>query len=133
MFGALDISTSGLVAQRTRLDTVAANVANANTITQDGVTNSPFRRRIAILTTGDGRGNSGGVHVKRIELDDSPFVARIMPNHPMADENGVVWHPNIEPINEQINAIDASRAYEANITAAEATKRMIANSLTLLS
>ena len=63
MFGALDTSTSGLVAQRTRMDTIAANLANSSTVTTDGVTNSPFQRRIALMTTGDGRGNQDGVHV----------------------------------------------------------------------
>ncbi len=133
MFGALDISTSGLLAQRTRLDAIAANVANASTITTDGATNSPFRRRMVILAPGDGHGNAQGVHVKTILEDPAPFNKRIMPGHPLADDNDVVLHPNIEPIIEQINAMEASRAYEANIITAEATKRMIANTLTLLS
>ena len=133
MFGSLDISTSGLEAQRTRLNTVAANIANAHSITQDGVTNSPFRRRIALLSQGDGKGGQG-VHVKEILLDQSPFRAEYSPSHPLADpQTGMLYRPNIESINEQINAMEASRAYEANITAAEATKRMMANVLTLLS
>ncbi len=132
MFDSLNISTSGLTAQRARIDTAAANLANANTITTDGVTNSPFRRRIALLTAGDGRGGPG-VHVKEIIEDQGPFSKKYMPSHPLADDAGYVLHPNIESINEQIDAMEASRAYEANIVAAEGTKRMIANTLTLLS
>ncbi|MEM7577843.1 MAG: flagellar basal body rod protein FlgC [Planctomycetota bacterium] len=133
MFGSLDISASGLEAQRIRLNTVAANIANSHSVTQDGVTNSPFRRRIALLSEGNGQGGAG-VHVKEIALDQSPFRETYAPNHPLADqETGILLRPNIESINEQVNAMEASRAYEANITAAEATKRMMANALTLLS
>ena len=133
MFGALDISTSGLIAQRTRLDTISANLANRGTVTMDGVTNSPFQRRIAILTAGDGRGNAEGVRVKEILLDQAPFRERYQPNHPLADEAGYVKYPNVDPIIEQINAIEAARSYDANITAAEATKRMIQGSMSLMS
>ncbi|MEM8781677.1 MAG: flagellar basal body rod protein FlgC [Planctomycetota bacterium] len=133
MFGSLDTSASGLEAQRIRLNTVAANIANAASVTQDGVTNSPFRRRIALLSEGNGQGGDG-VHVREILLDDAPFRQTYAPGHPLADpETGILLRPNIESINEQVNAMEASRAYEANITAAEATKRMLANGLTLLS
>lgn len=133
MFGALDTSTSGLVAQRTRMDTIAANLANSSTVTTDGVTNSPFQRRIALMTTGDGRGNQDGVHVAEIMLDPAPFRQRYQPSHPMANDDGYVSYPNIDSIVEQINALEAARSYEANITAAEATKRMMQSSLSLLS
>ena len=134
MFGALDTSTSGLIAQRTRLNTIAANLANANTVTHDGVTNEPFRRRIPLLAPGDPSTNDpAGVHVAEIELDPAPFRRKYQPGHPLADGDGYVKYPNIDFIVEQINALEASRSYEANIAAAEATKRMMQASLDLLS
>ena len=134
MFGALNTSTSGLVTQRTRLNAIAANLANANSITHDGVTNEPFRRRIPILSPGDpSTGSAGGVHVKAVHYDQAPLRLKYEPGSPFADPEGYVKYPNVDPIVEQVNAIEASRSYEANVTAAEATKRMMQVSLDLLS
>lgn len=133
MFGALDISTSALVAQRVRLDTINANIANQHAIEDAAGNYAPFRRRIPIFAPGDpATGNGMGVHVKEIELDRGPLRRVYEPTHPFADADGYVKYPNIEPANEMINALEASRAYEANITAAEATKGMIQSSLRLL-
>ena len=133
MFGSLDTSTSALVANRIRMETVAANVANANSITDENGENNPFRRRIALLAAGDPTsGRSQGVHVDEIVYDDAPFQLKFEPNHPLADTEGYVKYPNINPIFEQVNALEISRAYEANIQAAEATKAMMQTSLRLL-
>lgn len=133
MFGSLDISTSGLVAQRTRLDVIASNMANRDSIVDADGNHNPFRRRLAILSPGDpATGHAQGVHVQEIALDDSPFIQRYEPDSPFADDRGYVAYPNIDPMMEMVNAIDASRAYEANIAAAEATKSMIQSSLRLL-
>lgn len=134
MFGALDISTSGLVANRIRMETVAANVANANTAVDENGENNPFRRRIALLSSGDpATGKTAGVHVQEIALDQAPFQLRYEPNNKLADDNGYVKYPNINPIYEQVNALEISRAYEANIQAAEATKAMMQSAMRLLS
>jgi flagellar basal-body rod protein FlgC len=133
MFGSLDISTSALVAQRTRLNVISANMANANTIYDAEGNYAPFRRRMAILAPGDPTtGSSQGVHVREILLDSGPLTPRYEPDHPHADAEGNVYYPNIHPAVEMINALEVSRAYEANITAAEATKSMIQSSLRLL-
>ncbi|MEX0745786.1 MAG: flagellar basal body rod protein FlgC [Phycisphaeraceae bacterium] len=133
MFGALDTSTSALVAQRTRLEVISSNVANANTIYDADGNYSPFQRRIAVFAPGDpSSGRDEGVHVRDIMFDDAPFRQEFDPNHPHADEQGYVNYPNIDPVMEQVNALEASRAYEANITAAEATKAMMQASLRLL-
>ncbi|QQE11187.1 flagellar basal body rod protein FlgC [Planctomycetota bacterium] len=134
MFGSLDISTSALVAQRTRMETIAANLANADTIYNSKGEYEPYRRREVVFAPGDTiSGAAGGVHVQDILLDDSPlrpvFVGK---EHPDADENGYIYKPNVDPAVEQINALEAGRAYEANITAAEATKSMLQTSLRLL-
>jgi len=133
MFGSLDISTSALVANRQRLEVVAANMANRNTLEDADGNYSPFRRRLAILAQGDPTTGSGnGVHVKEIQLDPSPMRKVHDPGHPYADKDGYVEYPNIEPTNELINALEVSRAYEANITAAEATKTMLRSALRLM-
>jgi len=133
MFGSLDISTSGLVAQRTRLEVVSANIANTNTIEDAEGNYAPFRRRFATIAAGDpSRGSRLGVHVNSIEQDRSPFVRRHEPGHKFADAEGYVNYPNVNTQLEQINAMEASRAYEANVIAAEATKAMLRSALELL-
>ncbi len=133
MFGALDISTSALVAQRTRMEVIAANLANMNSVEDADGNYAPFRRRIAVFRPGDPAAGIGrGVHVAAIEHDDGPLRLKHEPGHKHADADGYVEYPNIDPAMEMINALEASRAYEANITAAEATKSMLQASLRLL-
>lgn len=142
MYGALDISVSGLVAQRTRMDVIAANLANRDSIADADGNPAPYRRRLAVFQPGDPsatneRGRSLGVHVSAIELDSGAFRKVHDPDHPFAQpegspDAGYVYFPNIDPVTEQVNAVDAVRAYEANVAAAEATKSMIAQALRLI-
>jgi len=133
MFGALDISTSALVAQRTRLEVIAANMANRDAVEDAQGNYAPFRRRYPIFAPGDpASGNEGGVHVAEIAFDRAPLKAKHEPGHKHADKDGIVYYPNIDPAIEMINAMEASRAYEANITAVEATKSMLQAALRLL-
>jgi flagellar basal-body rod protein FlgC len=141
MYGALDISTSGMIAQRTRLASISANIANRATILDSEGNVNPYRRRMVHFAPGDPsakttEGRRMGVHVAAIEVDNAPFNMYWDPTHPYAyrdgPNKGYVPHPNINPVVEQINALEASRAYEANVVAAEATKSMIAQALRLL-
>lgn len=133
MFGSLDISASGLVAQRTRMNVISSNLANTNTLVDAQNNYAPFRRRIAVFAPGDpSTGSTQGVHVAEILLDQAPLPEKWDPGSPFADPKGFVKYPNIDPTMERINALEASRAYEANITAAEATKTMIRESMRLL-
>jgi flagellar basal-body rod protein FlgC len=133
MFSALDISTSGLVAQRTRMDVIAANLANKDAIYDTQGHYAPYRRRIVEFAAGDGSTASGlGVHVQSIQQDASPLHARYEPGNPLADAQGNVWYPNVDTTVELVNGLEAVRAYQANITAAEATKQMIQGGLQLL-
>lgn len=133
MFGMLDVSASALVAQRTRIEVAQANLANKDAIYDAQGNYSPYRRRVAILAPGDpATGSEQGVHVMKIDYDQSPFRKVYDPGHPNADAQGYVNYPNIESTMETVNALDAMRAYEANITAAESTKMMIQSSLRLL-
>ncbi len=135
MFGSLDISTSALVAQRIRMDTIAGNIANAQATRRDDGQPGPFKRRIAVFETGDGRGRPG-VHVSRIMEDPSVGQRVYQPEHPHAIRSGpyagYVEYPNVNEATEMVNAMLASRAYEANITAMDATKGMIAATLRIL-
>lgn len=133
MFGLLDISTSALVAQRTRLNVISANLANQNTLYDADGNYAPFHRRIPVFAVGDPATDSDrGVHVKEILFDRAPLRKVYDPGHPNADGAGYVAYPNIDPAIEMINALEAARIYEANITAAEATKNMMQTSLRLL-
>ena len=132
MFGVLDISTSGLVAQRTQLDTIAGNIANLQSTRRADGQAGPYLRRVALFAAGDGHGGSG-VHVEQV-VEDTQGKPRLVkdPGHPDADANGIVAYPNIDPATEMVNAMVAARAYEANLTAIEATKSMIASTLRIL-
>jgi flagellar basal-body rod protein FlgC len=137
VYGALDISTSGLIAQRTRLASIAANMANINTLQDARGNYSPYQRREVYFAPGDPgspseQGRSMGVHVARIRANPDALRPKWDPDNPFADKDGMVMVPDINPATEQINALEASRAYEANIVAAEATKTMMAQALRLL-
>jgi flagellar basal-body rod protein FlgC len=133
MFGSLDISTSGLVVNRTRLDVISANIAGKDSILNANGEYEPFRRRIALLAAGDADGKSSeGVHIAAIELDQGDLIKKYEPGSPYADAEGYVGYPNVDMIKEQVDAMEVARAYEANIAAIEATKSMISIALQTL-
>lgn len=132
MYGSLDVSTSGMVAQRTRMAVIAANIANRNTILNAAGEVDPYRRREVFFQPDP----SGGVQVAEILKNKDAVVWRYEPGNPYAEtegpREGYVLYPDISPVVEQINAMEASRAYEANVVAAEASKSMVAQALRLL-
>ena len=137
MYGALDISVSGMIAQRTRMNVIQANIANANALEDADGNYAPYLRRAAMFRAGDPTaktetGQAMGVHVGEIQIDKDSLIARYEPGHPYANSEGVVMVPDINPVVEQINAMEASRAYEANVVAAETTKAMMNAALRLL-
>ena len=133
MYGTLDISTSGLIAQRTRLSIVATNVANAQSILNAHGEYDPYRRRFAVFSSGDpSAGSAQGVHVADIRTDEGPLRPVLEPGSQYADEDGYVYYPNVDPVIEQMNAMEAARAYEANISAIEATKSMFSVALQII-
>ena len=133
MFEALDINVSGLIAQRERLTAISGNIANFETILNEQGAYEPYQRRTPILAAGDpASGSPLGVHVAAIELDTGAPTLRYEPDNPYADDAGYVGYPNISITTEMMNAMEASRAYEANITASEAVKSMYSIALQLL-
>jgi flagellar basal-body rod protein FlgC len=134
MFDILDTGASALQAQRTRLDTIAGNIANINTTRGPNGEKTPSRRRIVMLAPGQANDpTKPGVHVQQIKLDPSPFIQKWDPGNPDADsKTGMVNLPNIDMTVEYVNALEASRAYEANVTMMETAKSMLSSSLRLL-
>jgi flagellar basal-body rod protein FlgC len=131
MIRALDISSSALTAQRTRLDVIAGNLANAEATHQEDGTRIPYRRRFVTFATGDGAGGPG-VHVDGVQGDPSPFQARYDPYHPDADPSGYVQFPNVSLTMEYVDALAASRAYEANVAMMNVTRSMIQQAIRLI-
>ena len=143
LFQSFDISASGMTAQRFRTDIIAQNIANVNTTrTEDG---TPYRRKIVTFSekqltpfsnyysTARRAGLVGnGVKVTSVTEDDSTdFTMEYDPSHPDADENGYVSYPNVNTVTEMTNLIDATRAYEANTTAFDASKSMAQSGLSI--
>jgi flagellar basal-body rod protein FlgC len=135
VYGALDISTSGMIAQRTRMAVISANIANANTILTPRATSTPTRSGSCTSRPGDPAADPVGRDDGRARLeigtDEDAVRMRYEPGNPSRTRTGTC------PIRtsarmEQINAMTASRAYEANVVAAETTKTMLAQALRLL-
>ena len=133
MYGALNISTSGLIANRVRLEAISANIAGKDVILNQHGEYEPFKRRVVMLAAGDPTNQSDeGVHVAAIELDNGPPRMQYEPDSSYANADGYVGYPNIDIVVEQMNAMEAQRSYEANIAAVEATKSIMSVALQML-
>jgi len=128
MFNALKISSSGLTAERLRMDTISSNIANVNTTRgEDG---KPYVRKIAVFKEIlDNKTGGAGVKADKIVDDPSPLRKEYDPSHPDADEEGYVTLPNVNILNEMADMISASRSYEANIDTLNANKSMFMKAL----
>ena len=121
------------MAQRVRLDTIAANIANAQTTHDAAGRPNPYRRRFVVFEPGrPDNPKAPGVRVSKVGLDQSAFNLRHEPWSKDADANGYVKYPNIDTSIEYVNALEASRAYEANISMLETSKAMINSTLRLI-
>ena len=141
LFTSFDTSASGLTAQRYRMDIISQNVANANTTrTADG---TPYRRKVVVFEEKGGRTSfdsvlgrvkdnyaGKGVRVSKVTEDQWTEMKKVYdPSHPDANEDGYVLYPNVNTVTEMTNMIDASRSYEANVTAFNASKNMLLKTL----
>ena len=140
LFQSFDISASGMTAERFRIDTIAENIANVNTTrTEDG---EPYRRKIVTFAEKDltpfskyyqssrARAVGNGVKVTSVKEDtETDFTMEYDPSHPDADEDGYVTYPNVNTVTEMTNMIDATRAFEANVTVMNSTKGMALKAL----
>lgn len=137
-FDSLNISSTGLSAQRLRMNLISSNLANVNTTrTENG---EPYKRKDVVFEAIQGSDfeatlneklntEVNGVKVAEIVEDEKPFVEKYDPGHPDADENGYVRLPNVNMVEEMVNMISASRSFEANATAVGTTKDMAAAAL----
>jgi len=130
IFSAMEIAASGLTAERTRMNTIASNLANARTTrTEQG---GPYKRLDPVFEAApiDKNGEIGAASgvslakVARIEQDQRPGTMVYEPGHPDANAAGYVEYPNVNAVEEMVNMITASRAYEAGITSIDTVKRM---------
>ena len=132
MLDILNMGASGLIAQRTRMDTIAGNVANLNTTRNENGELSPYRRRFVVFAAGTKGNTHAGVHVHSVEQDRAPFRKVFDPGNRDAGQDGYVEFRNVDLAIEQVNMLEASRAYEANVTMMETTKAMINATLRLI-
>ncbi len=153
MYPALGVSATGLAAQRLRMDVIANNLANVDSATGVG---QAYRRKVVVMgeapsgpefrlprpiaadgsTTRVGAGTEGdlhGVDVQQIAEDPTPLRRVYEPGNPLADAQGYVTKSNVNPITEMVDMVAASRSYQANVTAFEATKNMATETLRILS
>ncbi|MGD9123640.1 MAG: flagellar basal body rod protein FlgC [Desulfarculaceae bacterium] len=143
LISSMEVSASGLSAQRTRLNIISMNIANAQTTrTAEG---GPYRRQVTVFKAEPfathlqrsmdmppypmGRDPRRGVLVEGVYNDPAPFRKVYDPSHPDADEQGYVEMPNINTVTEMVNLINASRSYEANVTAVNSSKTMALKAL----
>lgn len=141
----LNISGSGLTAQRLRMDVISENLANMDaTRTQDG---GPYRRKMVVFSSTNqsntlfnkmlynnineinSSNSTRGVEVSEIIEDEEPFKLAYNPTHPDANEDGYVEMPNVDSLKETVDMMEAVRAYQANITALNAIKQMASKAL----
>lgn len=143
-FDMLKISASALSAERQRSEVIAANMANAETTHTDA--GGPFRRKevvfssasnasfhLAFASANGGTGKSPGtVRVSQVVDDPTPPVMRYEPGHPDADKDGYVAYPAINPVQEMVDLMGSTRAYQLNASAVSAAKQMIQQSIDIL-
>jgi flagellar basal-body rod protein FlgC len=130
-----NIASSGMAAQRLRVQLVAANIANAETTrTPQG---GPFKKKDAVFqvaqmgSTADGMAITG-VQVAGVIASKEPFITKYDPNHPDADAQGNVLYPNVNPVEEMVNLTEASRGFEANVAVVRAVRTMTLSAQDLL-
>lgn len=139
LFTSLQVSASGLAAERARAEVLVENMANAETTrTPEG---GPYRRKDVVFST-DLQATpfsavfqnelATGVRVADVTVDDRPPELRYLPGHPDADANGYVAFPRMNPAEEMVDLMNASRSYQGNVAAMSAVKDMISKSIDLM-
>ncbi|WP_017446320.1 flagellar basal body rod protein FlgC [Gayadomonas joobiniege] len=134
LFNVFDVSGSAMRAQSVRLNTTASNLSNANSVSSS--VEQTYRSRQPVFAAQMSRAESNlegassvGVEVKGIVESNKPLNIEYNPNHPMADEKGYIYKPNVNVMEEMANMISASRAYQTNIQIADNAKKMLSRTL----
>ena len=129
---ALEISVSAIKSERERMEIISSNIANVNTTRS--IDGGPYKRKIAVLeenplTFNEELKRSGGVRVSDIVDDKTPLQKVYNPSHPDADKDGFVEMPNVNLAKEMVDMVEASRMFEANVTAYNIGKKMVQDTL----
>jgi flagellar basal-body rod protein FlgC len=130
-FNIIDVASTGLSAQRIRINVIASNMANANTTR--GEEGGAYRKKNVIFEQVLKGEHKGGVRVREILPDTKPPMLRYEPAHPDANEEGYVAYPNINPVEELVNMLEASRSYEANVTMVNTAKQLAQSAIGIAS
>jgi flagellar basal-body rod protein FlgC len=135
MFKVFDIAGSAMSAQSLRLNVTASNLANANSVSSS--IDQTYRARQPVFAAmlnqaGQGSGpDAVGVQVRGIVESQAPLQQQYQPDHPMADENGYVYMPNVNVVEEMANMISASRSYQTNVEVVNTAKQLMMRTLTM--
>jgi len=130
MFSIFDISGSAMAAQSQRMNVTASNLANADSVA--GPDGQPYRAlQVMMEALPQANGQAGGVRVAEVVESDAPLRREYRPEHPLADAEGYVNMPNVEPVHEMVNMISASRSYQANVEVMNTSKQLLLKTLTL--
>ncbi|MFY8272934.1 flagellar basal body rod protein FlgC [Pseudoalteromonas sp. SSDWG2] len=135
LFNVFDVSGTAMSAQNVRLNTTASNLANANSISSS--VEQTYRARHPVFAAelqqaiGKQHGESVGVKVLGVVESNKPLQIEYNPGHPMADENGYIYKPNVNVVEEMANMISASRSYQTNVQIADSAKQMLTKTLQL--
>jgi flagellar basal-body rod protein FlgC len=129
LFNIFNVSGSAMSAQAQRLNTVASNLANVDSATSS--TGEAYRAKQVVFEAVPMATGGTGVKVKEVVNDPSPLKQVYDPKHPMADEKGYVSMPNVNPVDEMVNMLSASRSYQNNVETMNAAKSMLMKTLTL--
>ena len=139
MFNALDISVSGLVAQRTRLNAISSNVANISSTHNESGEAKPYQPRYTVFQTDEtvvGPYGAAGVVVSSVQTENAEPRWKFEPGHPDAVKEGpragYVAYPNVDLTTEFVDALEATRAYEANVGVIEVTRDLAQQTLRIL-
>ena len=129
LFNIFNVSGSAMSAQAQRLNTVASNLANADSATSS--TGEAYRAKAVVFEAVPQQSGATGVRVREVVEDPSPLKQVYDPKHPMADEKGYVSMPNVNAVDEMVNMLSASRSYQNNVETMNAAKSMLLKTLTL--
>ncbi len=135
MLNSFDISTSALVAQHTRLNAISSNIANMSTTRNERGEPEPYVPRYVTFQTDTNITSSGGgagVKIGSVDYSTAPPKMKYEPGHPDADAQGYVRYPDVDMTNEFVDALEASRSYEANVGVIEVSKNLVENTLRII-
>ena len=136
LFGIMDIAGSAMSAQSLRLNNTASNLANADSVSSSADTTYKARRPVFAAMYEDALGmnsevGSAKVSVEEVVESELDSIKEYMPNHPLADSDGYIYRPNVNPVEEMADMVSASRSYQTSVQVAESAKQMLLSTLRL--